>query len=266
MVCGAPTCPACSVAGLCKADLDKLGGADADRLEAIQRELKKANRVAMATFCATLLSILGTLGFIMINFQSHLGLISSDSIFWLLALAFGPMFVMMPFMIRFKDQAMALIRERDAIIRERHIKLAHVPRDGYYSKYGYHTFTCSSCQGPAHVERAICKVCYKPICPNCDEGGFCPAHSAGLTNEDKELLLKSGDFMSKLALNVLPIGLAELVLVAVIYGFGLPWPFFLIPLALAILAVFRFLSIMNAQKRLKAKTGLSGRQGMERPF
>ncbi len=266
MVCGAPTCTACSVAGLCKADLDKLGGADAERLVAIQRELRKAKRVSMATFCVGFLSFFVTFGFIMINFRSHLGLISSDSIFWLLALAFSPLFVLLTFQMRLKNQATVLIRERDGILRERHAKLAHEPRDGYYSKSGFHTFTCSSCHGPAHEERAYCLVFYKPICPNCDEGGFCPAHAAGLTCEDKERLLKSGDFISQMALNMLPIGLAELALVAVIFGFGLPWPFMLIPLALAVFAIFRFMSIVNARNRLKARTGISSHQGLERPF
>jgi len=132
MAFGAPTCPACSVAGLCKEDLNNVGGADADRLMAIQLELRKTSRVQMATFSTALLSVLGTLSFMMINFKTDLGLISTDSIFWILALAFGPMFVLMTFMMRLKNQATFLLRERDAIIRDRHVKLAHEPRDGYH--------------------------------------------------------------------------------------------------------------------------------------
>ncbi len=267
MVCGAPTCPACSVAGFCKADLEKVGGVRADRFVEIDRGLRKVRSVSMAAFCIAFLSIMGTLGFIMINFQSHLGLISFDSIFWLLALAFGPMCVLLPFMIVYKDKATVMVRERDGIIRELHTKLAHIPRDGYYTKHGFHTFICSSCQGPTHVERATCMVCFKPICPHCNEGGLCPAHAAALTSEDKALLLKTGDFDSKIARNMMPLAPVEIILIGLFFWFGNAWVFLVIALAVAGIGINRLMSIWNAQKRLKAKTGVSShRLDQERPF
>lgn len=259
MVCGAPTCPGCSVAGLCKADIDKLWSRGGETLLEIDRNIKKMKR---ATWIAALPAIGWGFAVILLFFyeiDSDFPMyLSADNAVLSITLLMSPTFVLMWMELRSKNKASASILARDSIIRDMRIALEHEPRTGSGTRGGVPiTYTCSVCHGPMHVDHASCLLCYESLCYKCDEGGLCPAHAAALTSEEKELLPRTGDFIGKYLMNVIPIMFASLIFLGIVMIFDLPvafkMPFMMVSLAIAFFALYKFLSIDRTRQRLKNK-------------